>query len=142
MNAGEGGPFGTVIVQDGRIVGEGYNRVLSTRDPTAHAEVVAIRRACAALDTFSLEGAELYTNGAPCCMCMSSILWARIARVYYALGMEESASIDLGDTEFYEELARPADQRRIVPLEGVPGLRDEARAVYDEWLAKPDRVDF
>lgn len=142
MRSGKGGPFGTVIVKDGRIVGEGCNRVLCDRDPTAHAEVVAIREACRTLGTHDLSGTELYVNGVPCCMCMSSILWARIDRVRYVLSMEDSAAIGLGDDHFYAELARPVADRQIVPLEGMPALRDEARAVYDEWLAKPDKGSF
>ena len=85
MNNGHGGPFGCVIVKDGEIVGEAHNEVLSSNDPTAHAELLAVRRASAKLKTFNLSGCELYTNGAPCCMCMSSMLWARVARAYYAL---------------------------------------------------------
>src|SRR4051794_28327335 len=89
MRGGFGGPFGCVIVKDGRIVAEAHNEVLATKDPTAHAEGLAIRRASKALDSFDLSGCDLYTNGVPCCMCMGSILWARIDRVYYGLSMEE-----------------------------------------------------
>jgi guanine deaminase len=142
MRSGKGGPFGTVIVKSGEIIAEGYNRVLADRDPTAHAEVVAIRDACYRLGTQDLSGTELYVNGVPCCMCMSSILWARIDRVHYVLSMEESAAIGLGDDHFYAELARPVAERQIVPLEGLPALRDEAMAVYQEWLDKPDKETF
>ena len=142
MRSGKGGPFGRVIVKDGRIVGEGCNRVLIDHDPTAHAEVVAIREACRTLGTHDLSGAELYVNGVPCCMRMSSILWARIDRVRYVLSMEDSAAIGLGDDPFYAELAGPVADRQIVPLEGMPALRAEARAVYDEWHAKPDKRSF
>lgn len=142
MQGGHGGPFGSVVVKDGEIVGEAHNEVLASNDPTAHAELLAIRRASQKLGTFSLAGCELYTNGAPCCMCMSSMLWARIDRAYYVLGMEESKSIGLGDDPFYAELARPLDQRHIVPMTRLPDLEAEARAVYDMWAAKDDKVPF
>lgn len=142
MRSGHGGPFGTVIVKDGKVVGEGCNRVLIDRDPTAHAEVVAIRAACKTLGTHDLSGAELFVNGVPCCMCMSSILWARISRVRYVLSMADSASIGLGDEHLYAELARPLAERRLVPLEGMPHLREEARGVYEEWLANPNNGAF
>lgn len=142
MVGGHGGPFGSVIVKDGKIVGEAHNEVVSSNDPTAHAELLAVRRACANLKSFSLAGCELYTNGAPCCMCMSSMLWARIDRAYYVLSMEESSAIGLGDEPFYEELARPLDQRRIIPMIPMPDLKREAWAVYERWAAKTDKVQF
>jgi tRNA(Arg) A34 adenosine deaminase TadA len=100
MAGGHGGPFGSVIVKNGEIVAEAHNEVLSSKDPTAHAELLAVRRASGKLDTFSLAGCELYTNGAPCCMCMSSMLWARLDRAYYVLSMDESSMIGLGDAPF------------------------------------------
>jgi guanine deaminase len=101
MQDGHGGPFGCVIVKDGSIVAEAHNEVLSSNDPTAHAELLAVRRASGNLKTFNLSGCELYTNGAPCCMCMSSMLWARIDRTYYVLSMDDSRAIGLGDEPFY-----------------------------------------
>lgn len=142
MANGHGGPFGCVIVNGGDIVSEAHNEVLSSNDPTAHAELLAVRRASAKLRTFNLAGCELYTNGAPCCMCMSSMLWGRIGRVYYVLSMEESRSIGLGDEPFYEELARPLDQRKIIPMIQEPELRHEARAVYELWGNKPHKIQF
>ena len=142
MQSGHGGPFGCVIVKDGIVVGEAHNEVLSNNDPTAHAELLAVRRASASLETFNLRGCELYTNGAPCCMCMSSMLWARVDRVYYVLSMDDSRAIGLGDEPFYEELARPLDQRQIIPMIQEPELRDEARAVYEFWVKKPDKIQF
>ena len=142
MVGGHGGPFGCVIVKDGKIVGEAHNEVVSSNDPTAHAELLAVRRASANLKSFSLSGCELYTNGAPCCMCMSSLLWARIDRAYYVLSMEESSAIGLGDEPFYEELARPLDQRRIIPMISMPDLKEEAWAVYELWAAKADKIQF
>jgi guanine deaminase len=116
--------------------------VVSSKDPTAHAELLAIRRASAALQSFSLAGCELYTNGAPCCMCMSSMLWAGIDRVFYILSMAQSQAIGLGDTEFYDELARPLDSRQIIPMIQLPELGPQAMAVYQTWLAKPDKITF
>src|SRR6201996_7606965 len=142
MDTGHGGPFGCVIVKDGIIVAEAHNEVLSSKDPTAHAELLAVRRASAKLDTFDLTGCELYTNGAPCCMCMSSMLWARIDRAYYVLSMEESRAIGLGDEPFYEELGRPLGQRRIIPMVQEPQLRDQARAIFQAWIEKPDKIAF
>ena len=142
MQSGHGGPFGCVIVKDGIVVGEAHNEVLSSNGPTAHAELLAVRRASASLETFNLRGCELYTNGAPCCMCMSSMLWARVDRVYYVLSMDDSRAIGLGDEPFYEELARPLDQRQIIPMIQEPELRDEALAVYEFWVKKPDKIQF
>jgi guanine deaminase len=142
MRGGFGGPYGTVIVKDGKIVGEGHNEVLATNDPTAHAEVLAIRRAGAKLGTFDLSGCDMYVNGTPCCMCMGSILWAKISKVYYALSPEASAEIGLGDEHLYAEMARPLDKRQIVPMISFPDVDDEAIAVYREWLAKSDRVQY
>jgi tRNA(Arg) A34 adenosine deaminase TadA len=142
MQNGHGGPFGCVIVKDGTVVGEAHNEVLSSNDPTAHAELLAVRRASARLKTFNLAGCELYTNGAPCCMCMSSMLWARVDRVYYVLSMDDSRAIGLGDEPFYEELARPLDQRQIIPMIQEPELRAQAHAVYEVWAKKPDKIQF
>ncbi len=139
---GHGGPFGCVIVKDGAIVAEAHNEVLSSKDPTAHAETLAIRRASAALGSFDLSGCDLYTIGAPCCMCMSGMLWARIRRVYYILPLADSAAIELGDDHLYEELARPLDQRKIIPMIHEPALTEDARLVYRSWYGKPDRVAF
>jgi guanine deaminase len=142
MSNGHGGPFGCVIVKDGEVVGEAHNEVLSSNDPTAHAELLAVRRASAKLKTFNLSGCELYTNGAPCCMCMSSMLWGRVDRAYYTLSMEDSRSIGLGDDHFYHELARPLAERQIIPMVHEPELTDEARAVYRLWFEKPNKVQF
>ena len=142
MVGGYGGPFGSVIVKDGKVVGEGHNEVLATNDPTAHAEVLAIRRACKKLKTFNLQGCEIYINGTPCCMCMSSMLWARIDRAYYTLLEEDSQSIGLGDRHFYDEVGRPHQARRIMPMIHLPDLRGEALAVYELWKAKPDKVEY
>ncbi|PWT93710.1 MAG: hypothetical protein C5B56_00280 [Proteobacteria bacterium] len=142
MRGGFGFPYGTVIVKDGEIVGEAHNEVLATNDPTAHAEVLAIRRAGAKLKTFDLSGCEMYINGTPCCMCMGSILWARISKVYYALSPKASADVGFGDEHLYAEMALPLAERKIVPMINFPDLDKEAIAVYREWLAKPGRVQY
>ena len=111
MNGGHGGPFGAVIVRDGVIIGEGHNRVLSSTDPTAHAEVTAIRDASARLKNFDLSGTEIYVNGMPCPMCMSAIFWARIGKVYYGCGPEDAEAIGFDDHEFYRQLAIPPAER-------------------------------
>lgn len=136
-------PVGAVVLDpSGQVIGAGHNERERLGDPTAHAEIVAIRRASAKLKTFDLAGCEMYINGPPCCMCMGSILWARIDRVYYALSMEASKEVGLSDDHLYAELARPLVERRIVPMISFPDLDQEALAVYREWLAKPDRVRY
>jgi guanine deaminase len=137
--AGEGGPFGAVVVRDGRIVGRGWNRVTSTSDPTAHAELVAIRDACSRLGTFSLAGCEIYTSCEPCPMCLAAIYWSRLERIYYAASCEDAAAADFDDGAFYRQLALPADSR-AVPM--VQDLRDEAREAFRLWLLKADRTRY
>lgn len=139
MRAGEGGPFGAVIAKDGRIVGEGWNRVIGTSDPTAHAEIVAIRDACARLGTFDLTGATIYTSCEPCPMCLGGILWARLDRMCYAANRADAAEIGFDDEAFYVEVAKPIDARNL-PATRI--LADEARAVFAAWFAKPDRVEY
>jgi tRNA(Arg) A34 adenosine deaminase TadA len=139
MRAGEGGPFGAVVVKDGVIVGEGWNRVVATQDPTAHAEIVAIRDACARLGTFDLEGATVYTSCEPCPMCMGAILWSRASRMCYAANRQDAAVIGFDDEAFYREVALPIDGRAL-PTDRL--LADEAQAVFAAWFAKPDRVEY
>ncbi len=139
MRAGEGGPFGAVIAKDGHIVGEGWNRVVGTSDPTAHAEIVAIRDACARLGTFDLSGATIYTSCEPCPMCLGGILWARLDRMCYAANRADAAKIGFDDEAFYVEVAKPIDARA---LPATRLLADEARAVFAAWFAKPDRVEY
>jgi tRNA(Arg) A34 adenosine deaminase TadA len=139
MRAGEGGPFGAVVVKDGAIVGEGWNRVVATKDPTAHAEIVAIRDACARLGTFDLEGATIFTSCEPCPMCMGAILWSRASRMCYAANRRDAAAIGFDDEAFYREVALPIDGRAL-PTNRL--LADEAQAVFAAWFAKPDRVEY
>ncbi len=139
MRTGKGGPFGAVIVKEGQIIARGYNRVLETRDPTAHAEVVAIREAAKLLDVFHLEGCEIYTSCEPCPMCLGAIYWARLDKMYYANTKEDAAAIGFDDQFIYEELDRPVEHRR---LQSVQMLRDEAQQAFREWAANPDKTPY
>lgn len=139
MLAGEGGPFGAVIVRDGQIIAEGNNRVVLTNDPTDHAEIVAIRAASQFLGTFLLSGCELYASAEPCPMCLGAIYWARLDRVYYANTRQDSARIGFDDSVFYGELSKPKSQRDI-PAVHLPDPR--ALAVFDEWFLKVDKVRY
>ena len=139
MLAGEGGPFAALVVLDGEIVGEGWNRVTSHNDPTAHAEIVAIRAACERLGTFSLEGATVYSSCEPCPMCLAALYWARVSRVVYANTTEQAAAIGFDDGFLYTELALPGQQRTL-PTEHLP--LEEAAAVFAEWEAKPDKIEY
>lgn len=139
MRSGAGGPFGAVIVADGKVVGEGWNRVTSTNDPTAHAEVVAIREACVRLARFDLRGTVLYTSCEPCPMCLAATYWARIDKVYYANEQADAAAINFDDAFLYRQLALPRERRSLV-CEQI--LRDEALEVFREWDTKPDKVPY
>ena len=139
MRAGNGGPFGAIIAREGRIIAEGSNRVTSTKDPTAHAEIVAIREACQALEDFNLRGCEIYTSCEPCPMCLGAIYWARLDRVYYANTRVDAAAIGFDDDFIYREFAKdvPARMTPFVRLDIV-----EARRIFDEWLSKADRIPY
>lgn len=139
MQEGAGGPFGAVIVRDGTIVGEGWNQVTSANDPTAHAEIVAIRDACRRLGSFSLKGCTIYTSCEPCPMCLSAIYWARFDRMFYANTRDEAAAIGFDDAFLYTEVALPM-QSRSLPSARL--LDREALDVFEEWAAKPDRVPY
>lgn len=139
MNSMAGGPFGAVVVKDGEIVGEGYNRVIATLDPTAHGEVVAIRDACQKLGSFSLEGCEIHTTGEPCPMCLGAILWSRIPRIYYGFSITDAATIGFDDREFYRQFSLPAAER-VVPCRQLAA--EEARELLGEYLRVPGRVAY
>ncbi len=139
MNAGAGGPFGAVVVKDGEIIGEGYNRVVATNDPTAHGEVVAIRDACARLSSFSLDGCEIHSTGEPCPMCLGAIHWARIGRIYYGFSISDAATIGFDDREFYRQFSLPAEEREI-PVSEIAG--EDARLLLAEYRSLPDRVAY
>ncbi len=139
MRANCGGPFGAVVVRKGKIVGRGWNQVTSTNDPTAHAEVTAIRDACRRLKNFHLDGCELYTSCEPCPMCLAAIYWARIAKVYYGNTRKDAARIQFDDALIYREVAKPIS-RRMLPMRQL--LRAEAAPAFREWQAKTDRVRY
>ena len=139
MRVNCGGPFGAVVVRKGKIVGRGWNRVTSTNDPTAHAEVTAIRDACRRLKNFHLDGCELYTSCEPCPMCLAAIYWARITKVYYGNTRKDAARIQFDDALIYREVAKPIS-RRMLPMRQL--LRAEAAPAFREWQAKTDRVRY
>jgi guanine deaminase len=139
MNQGAGGPFGAVVVREGVIVGEGWNRVVGTNDPTAHGEISAIRDACARLGTFSLEGCEIHTTGQPCPMCLGAIHWARISRIYYGFRIEDAAEIGFDDTEFFRQLALPPEER-LIPSQEL--CREEALELAQEYTRLPDKRHY
>ena len=139
MDDGAGGPFGAVIVRDGKVLAEGWNRVTSTNDPTAHAEVTAIRRACEAVGDFALHGATLYTSCEPCPMCLASAYWARVSRIVYANTRKDAAEIGFDDSLIYEEIPKDPSER-LIPMDHLPSL--EAKAVFDAWADKPDKVRY
>lgn len=139
MQDNMGGPFGAVIVKDGDIIGQGANKVTSSNDPTAHAEVVAIRNACANMDDFNLKGSTIYTSCEPCPMCLSAIYWARIDKIFYANTQHDAAAIDFDDQFLYEEIARDKSQRDI-PCEHI--LHDEALSVFQAWKDKTDKTPY
>jgi len=139
MNLDVGGPFGCVIVRHDEIVGRGNNRVTSTNDPTAHAEVTAIRNACKQLNTFQLEDCELYTSCEPCPMCLGAIYWSKIKKIYYACTRSDAASIGFSDDFIYNEIPKALHERTI-PIEQV--MWEEAMQVFKEWMLKPDRITY
>ncbi len=139
MQGGRGGPFGCVIVKEGAIVGRGNNRVTSTCDPTAHAEVVAIRDACQGLKTFDLAGASIYTSCEPCPMCLAAIYWARLDVIYYANTRVDAAEIGFDDDLIYREVSLAIEHRSKTMK---PLLREEAIGVFQEWMTKEDRVRY
>ena len=139
MQANEGGPFGAVVVRGDDIVGRGWNRVTSTNDPTAHAEIMAIREACARLQTFSLAGCEIYCSSEPCPMCLAAIYWSRLDRVYFAATRADASAAGFDDSLFYDELNKPC-QDRAVPM--VQALCEEARVAFTAWLQKDDRIEY
>ncbi len=130
MQAGFGGPFGAVVVKDGQIIARGFNQVTATRDPTCHAEVDAIRKACQALGTFRLDGCDLYSSCEPCPMCLGAIYWARPARVFYGNTKADAAAVGFDDQFIYDEIEKPLAERRL-PMHQL--LRDEALAGFRAW---------
>ena len=138
VNTG-GGPFGSVIVKDEKIIAEGFNKVTSTNDPTAHGEIVAIRKACKSLNDFNLSGCELYSTCEPCPMCLSAIYWAHIDKVYYANTRDDAKKIDFDDSLIYSELLKNVKIRKI-PMAQM--MRDEALKAFELWDKKVDKVKY
>jgi len=134
-----GGPFGAVVVHAGTVIGRGRNRVLADADPTAHAEVVAIRAACTARGTHDLSGCTVYASCEPCPMCLSALYWAGVDRVVFAATREDAAAIDFQDEDLYREIAKPVAARNM-PMENA--LREPALAVMRDWYARPDRKPY
>jgi len=135
----QGGPFAAAVVMDGEIVGEGWNCVTGSNDPTAHAEIQAVRAACAARGTFTLEGAAIYASCEPCPMCLAAIYWARIDTVYYANTTEDAAAIGFDDGFLYDELSKPSRERKVTLLRvDVP----EAKEVFAQWEQMPDKIRY
>ena len=139
MRRGKGGPFGAVVVKANKIVGRGCNQVTSANDPTAHAEIVAIREACRRLRTFQLDDCDLYTSCEPCPMCLSALYWARIRSVFYGNTRRDAARIAFDDDFIYREVALPIRKRKLVMKQL---LRDEALAAFAEWEKKADKVPY
>lgn len=137
--AGTGGPFAALIVRDGEVIAEAANSVTTTNDPTAHGEINAIRKACAALGTFSLEGCEIYSSCEPCPMCLTAIYWARLKAVYYGCGQQEAAKAGFDDAFLYGEVSKPAADRTIPAVQMIP---DEAWAAFAAWLEAPAKVEY
>ncbi len=139
MRSNEGGPFGAVITRNGEVISEGWNQVTSSNDPTAHAEVMAIRKACEKLGTFSLEGCEIYSSCEPCPMCLSAIYWARLDRLYFANSRDDAKAIGFDDAHIYEEVGKPVHER-VIPT--VHMHLPEAAAVFAEWHDKVDKIEY
>lgn len=135
-----GGPFGCVIAKNGRIIGEGNNQVTSTNDPTAHAEIVAIRQACQNLNSFQLEGCVVYTSCEPCPMCLGAIYWARPERIFIACNRNDAAEAGFDDAFIYEELCTNDFAGRKVPVSMM--MREEGLDVFKSWIAKPDKIEY
>ncbi|MGA9453712.1 MAG: nucleoside deaminase [Verrucomicrobiia bacterium] len=139
MRRNDGGPFGAVVVRRGKIVGHGWNRVTSTNDPTAHAEIMAIRDACRRLKTFQLDGCELYASCEPCPMCLAAIYWARLGKIFYANTRRDAAAIGFDDDLIYREVSRPLSRRKVLMQQL---LRKDALKVFAEWRKKPDKIQY
>lgn len=139
VRSGSGGPFGSVVVKDGKVVAEAANRVTASNDPTAHAEMLAIRQACQKLECFELKGCDLYTSCEPCPMCMGAIYWARIDKVYFGNLATDAARIGFDDSAIYAEITQPHAGREI-PM--IPMMREEALAAFRAWEENPGKIRY
>ena len=136
---GKGGPFGAIVVKDGKIIARGANSVTATNDPTAHAEVIAIRNACNSLKTFQLDGCDIYTSCEPCPMCLGAIYWARPARLFYASSKEDAAAVKFDDQFIYEEIAKPITERQLFTKQL---LRNEGLEAFVKWSESSLKTDY
>jgi len=136
---GTGGPFGCVIVKDDKIIAEGLNKVTFSNDPTAHAEIVAIREACKQLNTFNLSGCDLYASCEPCPMCLSAIYWSHVDNIFYANTREDAKKINFDDSLIYSEISKKNEDRKI-PIKQM--LRDEALKAFEIWDKKTDKIEY
>jgi guanine deaminase len=139
VRTGSGGPFAALVVRDGSVIAEGTNQVTATLDPTAHAEVVAIRKACQAIGNFQLSDCELYSTCEPCPMCMGAIYWARFAKVYYGNTRADAAQIGFDDSFIFDQLLLPLEVRKI-PM--IPLMREQALAAFREWEKSPNKTEY
>ena len=139
VNSNAGGPFGCVVVKDGKIIGKGYNKVTSSNDPTAHAEITAIREACDQHNSFQLDGCEIYTTCEPCPMCLGAIYWARPDKVYYGADQKDAASIGFDDAFIYDEIPLPINQRNI-PFEQLGS--EFTLEPFKVWTEKEDKIEY
>ncbi len=139
VDQGKGGPFGAVVVKDGKVIAKSANKVTSSNDPTAHAEVSAIRAACKKLKTFDLSGCVIYTSCEPCPMCLGAIYWARLDKIYYANTKVDAAAIGFDDQFIYEELDLEMNQRRL-PI--VQLMREEAQIAFKKWEQSPLKIEY
>jgi guanine deaminase len=130
VREGRGGPFGALVVRDDDVIARGANQVVATLDPTAHAEIVAIRAACLVLGSFQLEGCEIYSSCEPCPMCLAAIYWARPARLFFAAAKDDAAAVGFDDSFIYSEIAKPLDGRKL-PVRQL--MREQAKRAFDEW---------
>ncbi len=139
VRSGRGGPFGAVIARDGNQIAEGANQVTSTNDPTAHAEILAIRAACAKLGTFDLHGCEIFTSCEPCPMCLGAIYWARLSRIYFASAAADASRVGFDDSLIYREIAQPLTHRTL-PM--IQMMREESLAAFRAWEEKPNKIVY
>ena len=139
VERGMGGPFGAVVVKNGKIIARGTNQVTASNDPTAHAEVVAIRKACEVLNSFQLAGCEIYCSGEPCPMCLGAIYWARPDKLFFATSKEDAAEIKFDDKFIYEELKRPLAERKLFTKQM---LREEALVAFRKWVERSDKIEY
>jgi len=139
VSSGKGGPFGAVIVKDGKIIARGVNEVTTSNDPTAHAEVVAIRNACKSLGSFQLEDCEIYCSCEPCPMCLGAIYWARPSKIYYANTKKDAAHINFDDAFIYQEIELPVNNRKLPTIQI---LREEAQVAFNEWINSTKKTEY